>query len=213
MKLPDRFPRIFSSFAAGILLLLLLYWAKCQLGIDIFPRFAWEEHFPVLNVFQKGEYVFDPPPGRAVLLQSNFDEVFPFWPWSAMWVREHATIVDGVVPGGPDGSRCLKVHSDSFWDWSLAHHLIIKARPGRRFILSGYVRTEGRAVARAGIMLYDADGNIHNWVNVADNIQSRFWKKFSGEFVVPPGVTGIRCRLAGYRSGDFYFDDIRFIQQ
>ena len=43
---------IVSAFFIAVI---MLYWAKCQLGVNIFKDFAWESRFPILNALQRQE--------------------------------------------------------------------------------------------------------------------------------------------------------------
>lgn len=40
-----------------------LYWAKCQLGINLLSDIAWEDYFTFLKVLQRNEYLAKPKSG------------------------------------------------------------------------------------------------------------------------------------------------------
>lgn len=206
--------RIFRIFWIAILIimsLLLIYWGKCQLGINLIKGFSWEQRFPFLNVFQKNEYVIHPKPG--VLLSSTFDEMFPYWPWNNLWARMPGTVENRLVRTGLKDSFCLWVQSSSSQEWAIYHHHILAVTPGNAFWYTGYGRTSGAAVGQMSVILYDRNKQVLDWGFAARKVQGNAWSRVSERFVVPAGAGYLRFQLTGYGVGEAYFDDIQFVKK
>lgn len=205
--------KFFHNVALIIVLVIGLYWAKCQLGIDILPHFKWETEFPILNALQKREVILKPRPG-AVVLRATFDEIFPNMPWAELWMRDEGMVKDKLVRPGVGGSKCLLVRSSSPKDWSLGHQHLVAVKPGEVFAYSAQVRTQGEASGVLGVILFDKDRNVLRWVYGSKTIHhAPEWRAVSSSFLIPGDTYYIRFRLIGEGVGDVYFDDVCFSRE
>ncbi|NTV30259.1 MAG: hypothetical protein HGA80_09285 [Candidatus Omnitrophica bacterium] len=196
----------------GLSLALVLYWAKCQLGLNLIKGFAWEKPFPFLNTLQKRESELHPRPG-TVLLRSSFDELFPSLPWGELWARENGLVVDRLERSGLRRSRCLVVNSFSRRDWAIGQGRRIEVFPGEEFSFSGYARTTGEAVAQLSVVTHDGDRKTVEWHFALQEARGPNWRRLESRFTVPEGVRFLRFRLTGAGIGEAYFDDIRFARE
>lgn len=195
----------------GAVLILVLYWGKCQLGINLIPGVSWERRFPVLNALQKREYWT--PVKAGVLLSSTFDEILPFLPWNDVWARDKDAVDTALVRGGRKGSRCLQVRSSSARDWALYHSHVAAVTPGELFSFEGYVRTSGDAMGQLSVILYDQDRKVLDWGCAARKVRSSDWTSARNWFEVPRGAAYLRFQLTGAGAGEVYFDDLRFVKE
>jgi len=200
--------RVVKFIILAIVLAVSFYWVKCQLGINIIPDFTWEEHFPVLDVFQKRETLVRPRPG--VIFSSSFDELLPYLPWSAVWSRDKGAVRDAVLPGGLEGSKQLVFTSVSEKDWAFQSSVLVEAKPGQIFSLDGYARASAGAVGEMSIVLYDSARKVIKWNYAGIKISSPDWKLAASRFIVPGGAVYIRFRLVGRGVGQCCFDNVSF---
>ncbi len=188
------------------------YWTKCQLGVDIIDDFSWEEHFPLMNVFQKQVPVTYPRPG-AVLIQASFDRSFALAPWIKVYSTTRKFIREQIVKGGRSEPYALMIEdfSDDFWVKEYSHWIAVNT--GDRFGYSGLVRLEDTARVYMGLTLYDENKHVIDWNSAATALSadgSAAWKELSSRLTVPGGVAFIRFRVSGEKKGRVYVDDIRF---
>ncbi|MEI6437353.1 MAG: hypothetical protein WCO69_01230 [Candidatus Omnitrophota bacterium] len=199
--------------AGGVLCAgLLFYTVKCQLGIDLIPDFRWEEHFTVLNAFQKYSMTLHPKPGE-VLLRASFDEALPSMPWGGVYGADRKQLKDHFVPGGIGGTKALLVEDVAAESWVKEFHHWVAVRPGEVFGFRGSTRIPGAARATLSVSLYDAGRTVidHGYGSVSSGPdKTSQWQKLENRVTVPEGVAFIRFRLSGQGPGAVYFDDVSF---
>ena len=203
--------RIFIVIPVVLCAGVLLYAIKCQLGIDFIKDYQWEEHFPVLNIFQK--YAYTVVPRNGLLLNTSFDDIFPYESWIGLWAREKGMVTHDVVPGGRVGSKCLVFESHSDKDWAMGFKNILIVQPGDKFFVEGYARVTGQAVAQICFVLWDEHRNVVDWTYALQETKARSWSRLGCHFAVPAGVKYMRLQMAGHGMGDACFDDIRFVKE
>lgn len=203
--------KYFFIFSFLALFIIGAYWFKCQLGINVISGLSWEEHFSVLNFFQKSRYLARAKPG--ILLAASFEGWFPFMSWIGLWARDQGQVQVSVATDASRSSKCLRVRSSSSHDWSLPHSAAFEVTQGAVFVFEGYARTTGSALAQMSVVTYDEKRRPLQWLFAVENVRSRDWIRVSRRFVVPPGVRYIRFRLTGYGIGEAYFDDIKFVKE
>jgi len=121
--------------------------------------------------------------------------------------RERVT-VRSAAPGR-SGARCLEVRCDARTDFGVA--ATVRLRPGARYRLSGWVRTEAATTARGapGMML-----NVHGGPHTRGLVGDHDWTELSVEFEAWQQQHVIHCLFGGYGGarGVAYFDDLSLVE-
>jgi hypothetical protein len=187
-----------------------LYWFKCQLGINIFRHFSWEDHFPVLEALQKRVVVIRPEPGE--ILVSTFDEPLPYISWLGLWAKRRGSVEDRVVKEGLDGTRGLLIRNASSGEWSFRHSALVEVSPGDEFLFSGFAKAGPGVDAGLEVVLYNFDKKVIRWDFARERVIAADWHLVQRRFTVPENGRYIQFRLSGAGMGDAYFDNIHFIK-
>ncbi|MEI6437322.1 MAG: hypothetical protein WCO69_01075 [Candidatus Omnitrophota bacterium] len=194
---------------------LLLYWVKCQLGVNVIDGFRWEDRIPALEVFQKHIKIVHPKPGEE-LFTATFENEVALKPWWKAYVLGKGLVGERLSLEGRGGSKALEMAnlSELFWVKEYDHWVGVK--PGEVFAYQGYCRFPAGATEKRrafmGIALHDAARKPVKW-NAAESTVTAAggadWQELSGRLVVPEGVALIRFRISGDQQGPILFDDIR----
>lgn len=193
-----------------IALFLSGYWLKCQLGINVFPVFSWEEHLPFLNSFQRTQRASRSAVGPV--FTSTFDELLPRRNWGKVWARDNGTVAVSIVSEGLHGSKALLIRSASGRDWAIPSLIRLEVSPGDTFDFSGYARATAEATGRMSVTLFDALDKVVKWDGALTIVHGAGWQRYANRLVVPDGTSYICFRLTGNGIGDFYIDDIEFVR-
>src|ERR1035441_2675428 len=84
--------------------------------------------------------------------------------WDAVWAREAGTartVLDTAERHG--GAQALRIEHTGRGDWSLAHSLSLKVKPGEIYELAAWVRVLGVGRATLGVVSRDAAGKTLDW--------------------------------------------------
>lgn len=202
-----KYIKIFMICGLFFSFLLMLYWGKCQFGINVFSGVSWETYLPFLEPLQRKPKIFCPATGE--IFEASFEGWFPLVSWNDLWSRDKDTARVALVRAGRDGSRGLRVESASDRDWAMYHNFILEVEPGEVFNFSGWLRTEEDAKAQLSVILYAADGRVLNWGLGARRVQATEWTVVESEFVVPANGARMRFQLTGSGRGVAFFDDVQ----
>ena len=201
--------KILLGLIAVVALALLIYWLKCQIGINLTDLLSLHD-FPLFRGLQREEVLARPAPGT--LLSDSFDSFGIIHHWSELWMREKGRVTVDHDSRGRGGSRCLVIRSTSDRDWSYAHNRLIQVRPGEVFSFRGWACLEGeKASASIGVSAFDQGRKATSWSYVAEKVDRRgAWVKVERTFRIPEGIAYIRFRLSGVGAGAFRFDEVCF---
>ena len=197
--------------SAIFIAVILLYWAKCQLGVNIFKDFAWESRFPILNALQRQERTVILPPGPADILIATFDDLFPGRLWKDIWMSVPDAVELRYVREGADGSRCLRVDNRWLKDWALPQFDLVRVTPGDELAIDAVVRTTGTAKVALGMIAYGDHRQVISYGLGSEAVTSPAgWRHEARHVVVPKDVHYVRFDIYGSGAGTVWIDDIRF---
>ena len=192
-----------------VFVFLLGYWAKNQIGIDIFDFGSLSGYFP-FSYLQRNDVIEDPRQG--ILFEENFDSHSLVRHWGGLWMREKGKVAKEVAREGRDGSRCLVVKSTSDESWSLGYSAFVRVKEGDVFEFKGWVYQEGSVPgAYLRVTSYDEKKAAIKWNYVAQkNSRTGKWDLVERTFTVGGDVAYLKFGLVGRGEGEFRFDDLVF---
>ena len=196
----------------SLIFIFLLYWLKCQIGINFTDSFSLSHQIP-FTYLQRNDVIAAPQPGT--LLYDSFDENKFISNWVHLWMKEEGGASKSYDRSGLNNTRCLLIKSTSKKSWSLSHNKFIQVTQGDIFSFQGSVKLQGDNIsAYLGVAFFDKNKNVIQWNYInqkTDTIGT--WTKVEKLFTIPEGINYINFRLSGVGIGEFRFDDISFSKQ
>ena len=194
----------------SIVLILFLYYLKCQDLINLIPSVSLSKVVP-FKYLQRAESPMYADDGKAIV-NENFDGIRRHGDLDVLWAREKELVSENIEASGRNGSKCIAVKSSSNQDWSVLNSNIMEVAPGHVFYYEGYLKSNG-ANNKSGfsVILYDDAKQVMQWIYAYKGIGGATdWTKISNKFLVPTGVKFISFRYIGYGKGESFADDLLF---
>lgn len=198
----------FIALPALIFIILLGYWVKCQMGINL-SELSLSNYIP-FKYLKMNEIINSPEPGT--LLKDSFESIsFPV-NWLKLWVREEGRVTKEYNSKGINDSRCLLIKSSSEKEWFYSHNKFVEVRKGDIFRFQVLIKLKGDKIsALAGVTSYDKNMNVIKWNYVAEKVDKKDkWIKVEKRFVISDCIDYIRFRLSGVGIGEYRFDNVSF---
>jgi len=135
--------------------------------------------------------------------------------WSPFWSREpnagRAVLDSNVVHAG---KAALRIEHRAQDDWCVNSETRIPAQAGDRFLLEGWLKTDGPGEATVCVTTYDRQDQVVDWAYGARSIHGKLdWRKLGSPFLIPPGVAAIRPRIIGRGAGTAWVDELSLQKQ
>jgi hypothetical protein len=207
LKIPAKTK--YLIFISLLIIPLLFYWLKVQVGINIFNSYSISTYFPFKYLYN--DVIESPEPG--ILLSEDFDRKRIFRIFTLSWIKENGLVTDEISPYGIKGSRCLLIKSNSNGYWVYSHRKKVKVRRGDLFNFEGLVRmTGGASHAWLSVVAFDENNEAIDWNLFKSKTDKKGeWIKVEKQFDIPDdNIRYIRFRLVGKGHGEFQFDNIVF---
>ena len=194
---------------ALIVAVLLGYWVKNQIGINMFGSASLSGFFPFSRL-QRNHVIADSKPGNVI--EESFDSRSIVRHWGELWMREKGKVTRGFDDGGRDHSRCLLVNSDSEKSWSFGYYAVVEVEKRDVFGFSGFIKQDGVAPnAYLRVSAFDDKGDVVKWNYAKEGAgQVGGWVFVRKKFEVGDGIKYLKFGMVGIGKGAYRFDDLVF---
>lgn len=201
--------RYFIFTTVLIIAILLGYWVKNQIGINLFKSVSLSKHFP-FDRLQHNDIILNPKPG--ILLKDSFDSHSIIRNWGELWMREEGKVVQSFDTNGMNNSRCLVIKSRTEKSWSFAHNRFVQVKQGDVFGFSGFVKQDGdRPNTYLRVAAFDEKKDVVKWNYVTQKTDDvGKWVFVQKKFPILDDVTYLRFGLVGVGKGEYRFDNLIF---
>jgi hypothetical protein len=192
-----------------VIVILVGYWIKCQIGIDFFGSCSLSNAVPFKHL-QRNKILAAPNPG--VILTDSFESSNIISSWSELWMREKGKVTHGYDSNGLKDSPCLFINSKSKKSWAYSHYKLIEVQEGDIFSFKGFVKIKGDDIsAYAGIAAFDEKQTAIKWNYIQVKVvEQDKWIAVEKRFTISDEMKYIQFRLTGVGVGEYRFDDIIF---
>lgn len=189
--------------------ILLGYWFKNQMDIDLFDSYSLSGFIP-FKYLKRNNVLAKTHPN--ILINESFESHKIFPEWSKLWMREKGKVTQQYDLNGIGNSRCLNIKSESTLSWSYSHNKYIEVQPGDVFHFMLFAKKNSKQVAAyAGVAAFDKNKETIQWNYIKEEVdQINQWGKVEKRFTIPDGIDFIIFRLSGAGVGEYRFDDIFF---
>ena len=195
-------------FLSLCLALALAYVVKVKLHINLSKSFSLTNHFPLLARIEPTaiERTMVGP-----LVTETFERTLAGGlDWANLWSREPNRVKKSVVKDASQGSRCLRIDSETELIWSYVGFYHYRVSPGEVFRLKVDTRFDGPQQLALVIDAYGPDLAVlqRGYCRLPLD-QPGEWHTYETEFSIDTLPTYIKIRLEGRGQGRSRFDNIR----
>jgi hypothetical protein len=209
MHLTSTYKKVFLLIGAFCLSVLLLYFLKLQIGINILDSISISHYFP----FKYLTTDIIKTPDSGILILEDFNKRRLFRSFTDLNMSERDTVSKMRSPHGYEGTACLLVTNAGHGTWVYPHRKMVKVEKGDRFQVEGRVYLQGDELsAGLSVAVYDKDQSIIKWSMFRRRIhKSGEWVGIDEQFEIPNDtIAYVRLRLVGSGKGICRFDDVLF---